>query len=254
VIRHRAARWLATAAAGLTLIGCQQGTEQAADPRPPDTVASVSPSTTSVAPTEVKALHASTPPATTVAPAPDPVPAEFATPWEPPTTTSTTTTTTEAPVIEQEPAVPARTVRPASADPKPPADTPAPPVAAAPQVDSAGAGNLTSRTNDVRASAGLAPLDRDGSLDALAIDWARELASSGKLRHSAIPKSIIGKPWTSAGENVGFGPSVDVVHDALVASAGHYANITGATYTRVGIGVAVDGAGQVWVVEVFAGA
>jgi len=49
------------------------------------------------------------------------------------------------------------------------------------------------------------------------------------------------------------GPSVDAVHTALVASAGHYANITGASYSRIGVGVATDSSGQVWVVEVFAG-
>jgi uncharacterized protein YkwD len=129
----------------------------------------------------------------------------------------------------------------------------APPAAAAP-IDTGGAATLTAQTNSVRASVGLPALERDGSLDAAAIGWARELAASGRLRHSTITKSIIGKPWTSAGENVGVGPSVGAVHDALVASAGHYANIAGASFTRVGIGVATDASGQVWVVEVFAGA
>jgi uncharacterized protein YkwD len=248
VIRHRVARWLLAGATGLTLIGCQQGTEPIAAPRAPGTTAPV-PSTT-VPVTEVKSLQASAP-VTTEAPAPpDPVPAEFVAPWEPPTTTSTTTTTTtEAPPVEPAVTTPARTVRPAAVPAAP--EAPAQPVA--PPVDGAGAASLTALTNDVRASAGLAPLGRDGSLDALAIDWARELASSGRLRHSSIPKSIIGKPWTSAGENVGFGPSVNTVHSALVASAGHYANIVGTTYTRIGVGVATDSSGQVWVVEVFAG-
>jgi uncharacterized protein YkwD len=251
VIRHRAARWLVGAAAGLTLIGCQQGTEQIVAPSSSDTAA-VS-STTAVARTEVKSLQASAP-TTTAPPMPDPLPAELVTPWEPPTTTSTTTTTA-APAPEPEPApAPSRRVRPAAAPAPAPAAVEAPaPAPAAPPVDSAGAGSLAALTNDVRAGAGLAPLARDGSLDALAIDWARELASSGRLRHSSIPKSIVGKPWSTAGENVGFGPSVDTVHSALVASAGHYANITGAAYSRIGVGVATDAAGQVWVVEVFAG-
>jgi uncharacterized protein YkwD len=247
VIRHRAARWLVAAATGLTLIGCQQGTDQSASPRPAETAAPAS-STTAAGRLEVKAVHASAPPVTTtVAPAPDPLPAEMVTPWEPPTTTSTTTTTIAPPAPE--PAAP-RTVRPASA-PSTPAPS-APPAAVAP-IDTGGAASLTARTNSVRASVGLPALERDGSLDAAAIDWARELAASGRLRHSTITKSIIGKPWTSAGENVGVGPSVDAVHDALVASAGHYANIAGASFTRVGVGVATDASGQVWVVEVFAG-
>jgi uncharacterized protein YkwD len=236
------------AAAGLTLIGCQQGTEHIVAPRPSDTASPTS--VVAVLRTEVKSLQASVP-TTTAPPEPDPLPAELVTPWEPPTTTSTTTTTTVAPPPEPEPApAPTRKVRVASA---PPAATPEAPAPAAPPVDSAGAGSLAALTNDVRAGVGLGALTRDGSLDAMAIDWARELASSGNLRHSSIPKSIIGKPWSTAGENVGFGPSVDAVHAALVASSGHYANITGARYTRLGVGVATDSAGQVWVVEVFAG-
>jgi uncharacterized protein YkwD len=172
------------------------------------------------------------------------------TPWEPPTTTSTTTTTA-APAPEPEPTTP-RKIRPAST-PAAVSSADTAPAAAAPPVDSAGASALTAATNDVRAGVGLPALSRDGSLDSAAIDWARELASSGVLRHSTITKSIIGKPWTSAGENVGVGPSVDAVHAGLVASAGHYANITGASYTRIGVGVATDTSGRVWVVEVFAG-
>jgi uncharacterized protein YkwD len=239
------------AAAGLTLIGCQQGTD-VAGPRSSglaipafdrlastapvdDAIGNADPTTTAAAPS-------------TTAPAPEPVPAELVAPWQPPSTTTSTTTTAPPPPPTEAPAP--RKVRVASAPAS--TDAPAPPPAA-PPIDTAGARTLTSLTNDVRASAGLAALGRDGSLDAMAADWAQELASSGNLRHSSIPKSIVGRPWSTAGENVGFGPSVPVVHDALVASPGHYANITGAAFTRLGVGVAVDGAGQVWVVEVFAG-
>jgi uncharacterized protein YkwD len=130
------------------------------------------------------------------------------------------------------------------------AETTPPPTA---PIDSAAAADFTARTNALRSSLGLAPLVRDGSLDSLAADWAQELAASGQLRHSSIPRTIVGHPWSTVGENVGFGPSVGSVHDALVNSAGHYANLTGASYSRVGIGVAVDGDGRLWVVEVFAG-
>jgi uncharacterized protein YkwD len=173
-------------------------------------------------------------------------------PWQPPSTTSTTTTAPPPPAPEPTTPPAPRKVRVASAPPAAQTAAPAAP-APAPPVDNAGARTLTSLTNDVRTSIGLAPLTRDGSLDALAADWAQELASSGSLRHSTIPKSIVGKPWSTVGENVGYGPSVPVVHDALVNSAGHYANITGPAFTRIGVGVAVDANGQVWVCEVFAG-
>jgi uncharacterized protein YkwD len=242
VIRHRAARWLAVAAA-LTLIGCQQGIEDTATPTPGTAAVMAGALRAPVADPPVHPSEVAVPVTTTTA-APEPVPAEMVAPYEPPTTTTTTTTTTAPP--PPPPAAPRIRVA------KAPTASPSAPPAAAP-IDSAGASALTSLTNGVRASAGLAPLARDGSLDAQAIAWAQELASSGRLRHSNIPRSIIGKPWSTVGENVGVGPSVQIVHDALVASSGHYANIAGPAYTRVGIGVAVDASGQVWVCEVFGG-
>ena len=262
MIRHRAARWLVAAASGLTLIGCQQGASDLSAPSNSEAVAAIV--TAAPAPKFAKQSATSTPESTssttssttstsTTTAAPDPVPAELVAPWQPATTT-TTTTTTAPPPPPPAPApapAPARKVRVAAAAqaaaPQPEAPAPAPPI------DSGGAAEITSLTNGVRAAAGLPPLQRDGSLDAMAADWAQELASSGRLRHSNIPSRIVGSPWSAAGENVGYGPSVGVVHNALVKSSGHYANITGAAYTRIGVGVAVDGSGQVWVVEVFAG-
>jgi uncharacterized protein YkwD len=244
VIRHRAARWLITATCGLTLIGCQQGTDSLSAPETADTVV-----VTDAPAADIPVNFKHPTPAPTTTAAPQPVPAEMVTPWQPPSTTSTTTTApppTEAP----RPAPAPRKVGVAAAQAAAPAAE-APP--AEPPIDNAGARTLTSLTNGVRTSAGLGALQRDGSLDARAADWAQELASSGRLRHSSIPKSIVGNPWGTAGENVGYGPSVEVVHDALVNSSGHYANITGAAYSRIGVGVAVDAGGQVWVVQVFAG-
>jgi uncharacterized protein YkwD len=105
----------------------------------------------------------------------------------------------------------------------------------------------------VRGASGVAPLARDASLDSAATGWARELATSGVLRHSTLPQQLIGKPWSTLGENVGFGASAASIHDALVNSAGHLANIVGASYTRVGVGAATDVNGRLWVVELFAG-
>jgi uncharacterized protein YkwD len=246
VIRHRAARWLAIATA-LTLIGCQQGIEDTATPTPGTAAVMAEALQAPVADPPVHPSDTALPVTTTTA-APEPVPAEMVAPYEPPTTTTTTTT---APPPPPPPAAPKIRVAKAPSAPAGIAPAAAPPAAA--PIDSAGASALTSLTNGVRTSAGLAPLARDGSLDAQAVAWAQELASSGRLRHSNIPRSIIGKPWSTVGENVGVGPSVQIVHNALVASSGHYANIVGPAYTRVGIGVAVDASGQVWVCEVFGG-
>ena len=99
----------------------------------------------------------------------------------------------------------------------------------------------------------MAALGRDASLDSAAAGWARELATSGVLRHSNLPQQLLGKPWSTVGENVGFGATSAVIHDALVNSAGHLANIVSPSFTRLGVGAAVDVNGRLWVVELFAG-
>jgi uncharacterized protein YkwD len=115
------------------------------------------------------------------------------------------------------------------------------------------AADLFARTNGVRSAQGVPALARDGSLDGAAAGWARELATSGVLRHSTLPQQLIGRPWSTLGENVGFGATSATIHDALVNSAGHFGNIVGASYTRVGVGAATDVNGRLWVVELFAG-
>ena len=56
--------------------------------------------------------------------------------------------------------------------------------------------------------------------------------------------------WRKLGENIGRGPSVASIHDALVHSAPHYANMVDGAFHWVGVGVAYGG-GQMYVAEVF---
>jgi len=58
--------------------------------------------------------------------------------------------------------------------------------------------------------------------------------------------------WTSIGENVGYGSSVDQVHQSFMGSSGHRANILKASYSHVGIGVVASG-GTAWVTLDFVG-
>jgi uncharacterized protein YkwD len=58
--------------------------------------------------------------------------------------------------------------------------------------------------------------------------------------------------WTSYGENVGYGGSVDQVHALFMGSSGHRANILNPSYSRAGIGVVHSG-GKVWVTIDFVG-
>ena len=155
------------------------------------------------------------------------------------------------PVARPTTAAPATT-----AAPPPPTTAAAPaPVVPAAVVSAApsAAADIAARTNSVRAGRGVAPLAREGSLDSAAAGWARELATSGVLRHSGLPQQLLGNPWSTVGENVGYGATSVVIHDALVNSAGHLANIVNPSFTRIGVGAAVDVNGRLWVVELFAG-
>lgn len=114
------------------------------------------------------------------------------------------------------------------------------------------AAELFADTNIARSSAGVAPLTRDAGLDALAAQWAQEMAASGSLEHrdglGAATVSFVGADgWTFAAENVGRGPTVAAVADAFIASDDHRVNVEDPQLVRVGVGVAVDDGGQLWV-------
>jgi uncharacterized protein YkwD len=161
-------------------------------------------------------------------------------------------------VVEyKQPARPTAVAAPAPTVAAPPPTTaaPAPVVPAAATVAAApsAASDIAARTNAVRAGRGVAALGREGSLDSAAAAWARELATSGVLRHSTLPQQLLGKPWSTLGENVGFGATSATIHDALVNSAGHLGNIVNPSFTRIGVGAATDVNGRLWVVELFAG-
>jgi uncharacterized protein YkwD len=75
------------------------------------------------------------------------------------------------------------------------------------------------------------------------------MAAAGDISHSDIGRFL--PPWSAAGENVGSGSSVSGLFGALADSDGHRANMLG-DYTHFGIGVWVDGSGQIWTTHVFA--
>ena len=166
--------------------------------------------------------------------------------WEPEVTTTTWIPAPDTTV----PPAPATTTPPPpppTVPPPPPTTTPPPPPA---NYDAGAEGQFFANVNSVRAGQGLAPLAYDGALTSYARWWAGEMAASDSLEHSNI-SSLLGSWWT-VGENVGVGPSVQSIHNALVASSGHYANIVGG-YTHLGVGVAVDSQGRIWVAQVFGG-
>ncbi len=104
------------------------------------------------------------------------------------------------------------------------------------------------RLNTERASAGLAPLVRDSGLDGVARAWSAQMARENRLYHRpdlGPAVQAVEPRWQRAGENVGYGGSVDSLHRAFMNSPGHRANVLG-DYNRVGVGVVVNGS-TIWV-------
>jgi uncharacterized protein YkwD len=142
-----------------------------------------------------------------------------------------------------------------------PAPAPAPVAAPAPEpstlavasaagFDAGAEAGFLQATNATRASLGVAPLTMDAGLQAYARRQAQAMADAGQIFHSQI-SNLLGA-WSTAGENVGVGPSVGSIHAALVASPGHFRNLSDPGFVAMGVGVVVDGAGRMWTAHVFA--
>lgn len=106
--------------------------------------------------------------------------------------------------------------------------------------------------NEARAWEGVGPLWTDGHLQYLAQSWADELAAGGYLAHNPDLPWMMGD-WWAWGENVGYGPSVGAIHEGWTYSWAHYANLVAPAFGSIGVGVAYDEWGWMYVVQVFGG-
>ncbi len=113
------------------------------------------------------------------------------------------------------------------------------------------------RTNSLRSSQGIRSLTEHPALTAKAEAWAQHMASTGRLEHSALSAGLGGLDWRSLGENVGYSSPTSntllTIHNMLAKSPGHRANMLNKGFTHMGVGVAKDSSGRIWVAEVFAG-
>jgi uncharacterized protein YkwD len=73
------------------------------------------------------------------------------------------------------------------------------------------------------------------------------MASRHRLYHSDLSRICC---YRAVGENVGYATTVYRVHQALMASPGHRANILDRRWRGVGVGVVKSG-GYLWVTEIF---
>lgn len=109
---------------------------------------------------------------------------------------------------------------------------------------------FVARINQLRASQGLHPLAVHSNLVEKARSWSATMAAEGRIWHSDLTSGITAD-WQRIGENVGVGPSVASLHDAFVASPGHYKNLVATDFTYIGIGITVDATGTIYVAEEF---
>ena len=108
----------------------------------------------------------------------------------------------------------------------------------------------TELVNQSRNSVGLPSLPVNIDLYLKAQGWSSQLANDQSLYHSNLADGN-GYNWARLGENVGYGYSIEQVHNAFMNSSGHRANILDGGFNRIGLGVTRSGDGRYWVVQEF---
>ena len=141
--------------------------------------------------------------------------------------------------------------------------------------EAAASSAIHNATNEARAAAGLAPLDRDGRLDGIARGHAADMAARGYFAHDtpggldptgraaaagyACEKRVGAVVWTGVAENIytsgphgGYtaGMAAGAV-DSWMDSPGHRQNILDGRYDRLGVGVAIGAGGDFYAVQNF---
>jgi uncharacterized protein YkwD len=120
---------------------------------------------------------------------------------------------------------------------------------------------MLDRLNVARAELGLQALVRIPTLDTFAREWSTFMAGGGcqelqgsNLCHrsnlSLVATLASPKGWTWTGENVGRipdGGSLDALHNAFMNSPSHRENVLNLYYNAVGVGVAYDANGMLYI-------
>ena len=92
-----------------------------------------------------------------------------------------------------------------------------------------------SRINAERSQRGQNTLSWSEDLAVVARRHANRMADEGNLYHNPNLRSDVDN-WEVVGENVGYGPNVEDLHQAFMNSNSHRANILDGSYTQVGVG------------------
>lgn len=103
--------------------------------------------------------------------------------------------------------------------------------------------------NADRVEYGVPPVTYNNMLQNKADSVADQLAKTGVLEHSHLPDGITGC-WRGLAENIGYGPSVQVIEDAYMNSPKHKTNIVNERYDYGAVAV-VDTGKRVYTVQEF---
>lgn len=122
------------------------------------------------------------------------------------------------------------------------------------RLEPAAADQLLRLVNDDRARYGLAPLRRRADLDGWARRHSLRMAAAEQIWHNDAwftdeTKRSVGADRVS--ENVAAAPDVATAHRRLMASPGHRANLLDGRFTLVGMAVASDEDGFLYLTESF---
>lgn len=93
------------------------------------------------------------------------------------------------------------------------------------------------KLNEVRAANGAGPLSVNPALVGVARAWSAQMVAAGGISHNPSLAAQGPSNWARLGENVGYGPNVQDIHNAFVASPGHFRNMVDGGFREVGIGV-----------------
>ena len=109
-----------------------------------------------------------------------------------------------------------------------------------------------------RRANGLPDLKVDSRLTTLAQNYAQDMVNRNYFSHTNPEgqspfdrMKAAGISYSYAGENIAMNQTVQAAETALMSDSGHRANILSSNYTTVGIGVAYDKNGNLYIVQDF---
>lgn len=106
--------------------------------------------------------------------------------------------------------------------------------------------------NVTRIAHGKQPLVLRQWLSKIAHRHSKKMAAKRTLFHSCLSCKFQGHHYSVVAENVGVAKSIQSVHQAMMDTPGHKANILSGEVDLIGVGV-VKRNNQVWVTEIFYG-